>query len=91
MGQNIDSREPTRDPRGEDDTPSSEQPEAPHEKAISGSSAPVSESVPTCRDTKETDEKREAAYSCFTRREKWGIISLISLASIFSSVAHVTR
>jgi hypothetical protein len=89
MGQDIDSREPTSDPRGEDDTPSSEQPEAPHEKAISGSSEPATESVPTCKE--ETDEKREAAYSCFTRREKWGIISLISLASIFSSVAHVTR
>jgi hypothetical protein len=29
------------------------------------------------------DPKTEA-YSCFSSREKWGIISLISLASIFS-------
>ena len=36
--------------------------------------------------TQTTDEEKEEVYSCFTSGEKWGIISLISLASIFSSV-----
>jgi hypothetical protein len=35
------------------------------------------------------DAGKEKAYSCFSRREKWGIISLISLASIFSLVAFL--
>ena len=33
---------------------------------------------------KTTNKEEQEAYSCFTSREKWGIISLISLASIFS-------
>lgn len=33
-----------------------------------------------------TDREKEKVYSCFTSGEKWGIISLISLASIFSLV-----
>jgi Ca2+-binding EF-hand superfamily protein len=36
--------------------------------------------------TQMTDKEKEEVYSCFTSGEKWGIISLISLASIFSSV-----
>lgn len=34
----------------------------------------------------EADKERDNAYSCFTSEQKWGIISLISLASIFSYV-----
>ena len=33
-----------------------------------------------------SDKAKDEVYSCFSSREKWGIISLISLASIFSSV-----
>jgi hypothetical protein len=36
------------------------------------------------RPVQTTDKEKEEVYSCFTSREKWGIISLISLASIFS-------
>jgi hypothetical protein len=41
---------------------------------------------PSSRLAQTTDKEKEEVYSCFTSGEKWGIISLISLASIFSSV-----
>jgi len=36
------------------------------------------------RPVQATDKEKDEVYSCFTSGEKWGIISLISLASIFS-------
>jgi hypothetical protein len=40
--------------------------------------------APSSRPPQTTEKEKEEVYSCFTSREKWGIISLISLASIFS-------
>jgi hypothetical protein len=48
----------------------------------------IEETTTSSKPVQTTDKEKEVVYSCFTSGEKWGIISLISLASIFSSVYH---
>jgi hypothetical protein len=45
---------------------------------------PRTSSPPRGPETAPTGVENEVPYSCFSNKEKWGIISLISLASIFS-------
>lgn len=44
----------------------------------------ASTAAPRAAPEKGSGDQKTEAYSCFSSREKWGIISLISLASIFS-------
>lgn len=44
----------------------------------------ASTAAPLAAAEKGSGDQKTEAYSCFSSREKWGIISLISLASIFS-------
>jgi hypothetical protein len=63
--------------------PSRDPDQASSESVNAASLTEGSQSLDTTTDDRPLDQATKA-YSCFSRREKWGIISLISLASIFS-------